>query len=455
MKKIILLLLTFCLAFSLTLMVIGCKKDPPRLPGGNNMPGSATEPIQKPDHDIPDKTIDMNQLLYMLYDDRAWLEDDQGRTACYNGRGERIFVLSPEQSPATDFESGFALIEELDAGGASLIDKNGQLVFTAESLGADGILPSSGFLRDGYVLLYLVGEETVDGASFSLGVVDTSGRWVMPMVDKNIATAMGCFTPSEFLSSYEYMGENVWMRKVETLGFDQYHLSLGDIFTGQMVKTHYISYFDREISTFQFADKKIYGYDPQEKDVLYSIGLDGYETDVLNLDPLPYQTGYNLYDFDASRNLIVAKKAVSDPLPLLGYDLNGNLLFESKYGVYAFIGLKDGIILYRTINDAGTPYLVALDSNGTLLFEPVKFDEPEYKSIYVDESEKVLYWDQNYIILDNRVLNMRGETVREGIKPDDYEIVGYRNGIIRLCKGTRYGVSYDDCIWEKADPTTP
>lgn len=420
--------------------------------------------------------VSLEQIRYCSYDGRAWIMGNDGICSCYEENGTFLFSLPEGLQPATVYTNGYTLVMEEDERGialvSSLIDSEGNTVFTAEEMGADGIIVNiyddqpegsfknlytrenttysysdfqslqpveDAFLDDGYILLYTVGEENYEGAHFFLGVVDTNGDWVIEMTEDTPVTEMGAYTPGEFLEHLVYVYEGNWIWIRDSYGNGMHcQFTLMNMFTGVSKRIIGGPSNVADIEGLHFSNGVAYQIAGGDN-ALYYVDDEG------NCDLVIDPNSIYLYYYDYETDTAIAHGDYEDEDDvLIAYDSQGNIKFISHYytGTYVPFGTEDGVILDVLVNDSRTPYLLALDTDGNMLFEPVEL----YK--YSSSTEKALYWDSDYIITSRNIYDMEGNLVRERTEDSyQYELIGYRNGVLK------YEVDSSDYIWKDVTDT--
>ena len=123
---------------------------------------------------------------------------DTNATWIINSEGEKLYRIPESHYPMSCFQNGLALLGTGSDDNTIIdrvIDKNGNAVISAEKQGFTGIAPLSNSkmvqfsnepssLEDNYVVVWQK-NESYEGVSLSIGVLDTKGNWLIPLSQDN------------------------------------------------------------------------------------------------------------------------------------------------------------------------------------------------------------------------------------------------------------------------------
>ena len=414
----------------------------------------------KPGSEDWDSEIPEAEIKFNLYNGRAWITrmdrnfDDEDYDwenptcvdACYDENGQLLFTLPEGVRPASVFYDGYALVME-ESGISGVIDSEGEMIFTAEDIGADGFIfdiyknqesswypllrpVEDPFLEEGYIFAYTF-EESYKGVEFNIGVVDMNGEWVVPLSGDNIATTAERYSPDELLNGLSYCGEGVWLLVTGggLSGTQWWFYSLEanewQRYIGHGTDGDFIFSDGRAIAIDKVSEDMSYLYPPKAGDSL----LEYEDIDIWRA------TGYKdmyLYYYDADAHIIYAY--IDNNMIALDDDLN-EIFRTDLYEAYPLADSSQGYLPVIIHNNKGTEYWGILDPEGELLFEPIQEDAFRCSRFVMDE-ELAVFWisGRSYGITDSDgcvVYDVDGEKLFYA-DTGDWEKISYHNGILEL-----------------------
>lgn len=353
---------------------------------------------------------------------------------CVNGRGEiqgQIDIDSSYVRPyAKPSPTGYVLVDTDD--GLAVVDRTGKLMFSEASLGVTGftkpkkestlwyeyVVPS---MQDDYLMAYKV-EETYDSVTYSVGVVNMQGEWVVPLsADHPIVKETDCWNEGGLEQLVYYAGSGVF-----TYCTRAGYLSIYNVKTNKStqieMKTAEIFLTD-EYKQFRFVDGRMVWRDVYMQATYYrSIDADGNYVQFLTADgsgsTVQHSKTYMINEsyfwigeelWDRSTLTKVAKK-------------DYNLYYETEY-----VGGYKPVLIE---NQAGSIYFGLENADG-YKFEPVKVDHSNYNVTLYEDGTYVLcveWKNGNHNVGYLYDYNGNRLNVAQG---DLYAGMQMRNGIIR------------------------
>lgn len=390
----------------------------------------------------------LNEALYIAgKNGYAWVNDD-GRYHCISTKDGTVTVTLPEEfTPVSYFYNGYSLVTDGKPEQATLINYKGEEIFSAASLGVTGIqvyrklvkgaMGSSfeytlenGFLEAGYLIVYTI-DESFDGVSYQLGVVDLEGNWVHDLsADHPILTAT-CngrsfnVSEQEILTQIIYAGENKAVFKVDPWG----SFGIYDLETNEVSATIYYddchAEFDEGITFIDGVARYTFDY-LSGTNGYESITTDGVITIVSSKDGLTgkrYIGGWD--DFNPIPGKAFFTEGTWNEHYL--WDLDGKLVRDfSEYNFSIYGDFIDGNIPAVITNAEGNDYLTVVDQDGAFVFEPLK----------VDEFGAIVQFDGQYVIIKSSkssgpymIYDIEGNFVMNFSA--EYTVTDLQNGIIQ------------------------
>ena len=432
--------------------------------------------LGKPGSEDWDSEIPEAELKFNLYNGYAWItrvdrnfEDEDHdwmnpacEDACYDEDGQLLFTLPEGVRPASVFYDGYALVMEKDEHGnafvSAVIDTDGEVVFTAEDIGADGFIfgiyenqdsewdtyhreqsdnifsdftelrpVEDPFLEEGYLFAYTF-EESYKGVEFCVGIVDMNGEWVVPLDKENIATGDGDYSPGAMLRGLSYCREGIWFRLHSGPQEWFYSLKTNDW-------QRYIGTGDD--SDFIFSDGRAVAIGLVSGDVSYlyapEAGNKLLEYEDIDIQRNKEYEDVYFYYHDSDAHIIYAYIGMN----MIAFDDDLNELFRTElHEAYPIVESSNGYLPLVIRNNKGTKYWGILDPEGEFLFEPVQEEQSRCSRFVMDEDLAVFWIDGGQFSSDGcAVYDADGNQVVY-IKPDDWNQISYHNGVLMLQKGS-------------------
>ena len=312
---------------------------------------------------------------------------------CVNGRGEiggKIDIDSSYVEPyAKPSPTGYVLVDTDD--GLAVVDRTGKLMFSEKSLGVTGftkpkkgntlwyeyVVPS---MQDDYLMAYKV-EETYDSVTYSVGVVNMQGEWVVPLSsDHPIVKDSDCWNEGGLEQLVYYAGSGVFtyctkvgylgIYNVETNKSVQVELDMADIV------------FSDEYVNLRFVNGKLIWRDVYIQATYYkSIDVNGNYVQFLTADGshsnTQHSVTYRIDDFYFWIGEELWDRATLSKLNKEDYHL---------YYDAAFVGGYEPVLIE---NQAGSVYFGLENANG-YKFEPVKAEHGNYNVTMYEDGTYVL-----------------------------------------------------------------
>ncbi len=312
--------------------------------------------------------IAMGGEAYDFSDGYAFVEEGDNNDSYYiiNTAGT-IVGHTNRYCTYSEFSNGMAITDGLilTENPATVIDYTGADIDLGLGEGVEPCLITT----DGNILVSQI-KQTVDGCSYSLGVVSRNGEWVCNMVELPFTE-----DPEELKFYYEDLGENVCKMKIVYQAHSSVYQYTEEEYLFNAENGNYLSIYDenaRESTISNFADGK----------AILCMGEDG--------DDYYYRLmSVSKSDFSKTDLGITAKKAkierqdgeevfyYEDDTRKGYYDTDFNLIIDVS-GIDATFGdYYNGYAAATLDNGSGGKFLAVYDKSGNYAFEPIEIEYTE------------------------------------------------------------------------------
>lgn len=346
--------------------------------------------------------IAMGGEAYDFSDGYAFVEEGDNNDSYYiiNTAGT-IVGHTNRYCSYSEFSNGLAITDglRLTKNPATVIDYTGADIDLGLGEGVEPCLITT----DGNILVSQI-KQTVDGCSYSLGVVSRNGEWVCNMVELPFTE-----DPEELKFYYEDLGENICKMEIVY----QAHLSVYQYTKEEYLfnaeNGNYLSIYDenaRESTISNFADGKAVLCMGEDGDDYYYRLMSVSKSDFSKTDlgitakkaKIERQEGEEVFYYEDSA------RDYGEPTRKGYYDTDFNLIIDvtdienATFGEY-----YNGYAAASIYNGTGGEFLAIYDKSGSYAFDPIEiedtnlefgdgligYEKPDGNIEYVDTTGKV------------------------------------------------------------------